>query len=57
MAIMIPHNVKSANTNKRAQAFISGAGELSRAPALNIEGERPKVVVNMRFDKEQPKWL
>ena len=50
MAIRMPHSVKPANTDKRADAFISGAG-LPRSPAPTpAEAEGSKVVVNMRFD-------
>ena len=51
MAIRMPHSVKPANTDKRAEAFISGAGGLPRAPApTEAEPEGSKTVVNMRFD-------
>ena len=49
MAIRMPHSVKPANTDKRADAFISGAGGLPR-PQTPTEPETSKTVVNMRFD-------
>jgi len=51
MAIRMPHSVKPANTDKRAETFISGAGGLPRAPApTEAEPDGSKTVVNMRFD-------
>ena len=52
MAIRMPHSVKPANTDKRAEAFISGAGGLPRRAQTSTEAEPEgsKTVVNMRFD-------
>ena len=51
MAIRMPHSVKPANTDKRAEAFISGAGGLPRAQTpTEPEADGSKTVVNMRFD-------
>jgi hypothetical protein len=51
MAIRMPHSVKPANPDQKAEAFISGAG-VARAPAPSpaAEPEESKAVVNMRFD-------
>ena len=49
MAIRMPHNVKPASSERKAEKFISGAGGLPRAPAPT-ETETSKTVVNMRFD-------
>ena len=46
MAIKMPHAVKSASSEEKAAAFISGAG----APAPVAEQEAGKTTVNMRFD-------
>jgi len=48
MSIRMPHSVKPANTDKRAEAFISGAG--LPHPPTEAEAEGSKTVVNMRFD-------
>jgi hypothetical protein len=48
MAIRMPHNVKPASVEQKAEAFISGAGLAPRA-ATETETEA-KAVVNMRFD-------
>jgi hypothetical protein len=46
MAIKMPHAVKPpANIERKAEAFISGAGTKPR-----VEDDAGKVVVNMRFD-------
>ena len=51
MAIRMPHNVKPASAERKAEKFISGAGGLPRAPApTEAEPETSKTVVNMRFD-------
>jgi hypothetical protein len=50
MAITMPRNVKPANTDKRVEAFISGAGLSSPPVASTGRPEAGKVVVNMRFD-------
>jgi hypothetical protein len=47
MAIRMPHNVKPASVEQKAEAFISGAGLAPRADATETEA---KAVVNMRFD-------
>ncbi len=46
MAIKMPHAVKSANSEQKATAFISGAPRSPIAP----EPESGKTTVNMRFD-------
>ncbi len=50
MAIRMPHSVKPANSDKRAEAFISGAGLPSPSAPSARAPEGSKVVVNMRFD-------
>jgi len=45
----MPHNVKPASAEQKAEAFISGAGLAPRADATETETEA-KAVVNMRFD-------
>ena len=50
MAIKMPHAVKSANSEQKAAAFISGAGAPRSATAPAAEQEAGKTTVNMRFD-------
>ncbi len=50
MAIKMPHTVKSANSEQKAAAFISGAGAVRSAIAPVAEQEAGKTTVNMRFD-------
>ncbi len=50
MAIKMPHAVKSANSEQKAAAFISGAGAPRSANAPVAEPEAGKTTVNMRFD-------
>ena len=50
MAIRMPHGVKSASAERKAEAFISGAGVAGSAAASADEPEGGKAVVNMRFD-------
>ena len=49
MAIKMPHAVKSASSEQKAAAFISGAG-LATATAPVADQEAGKTTVNMRFD-------
>jgi hypothetical protein len=50
MAIRMPHSAKPANSDQKAEAFISGAS-LPSPPATSAgEAEGSKTVVNMRFD-------
>jgi len=58
MAIRMPRNVKPAKSDKRAEAFISGAGGLPRTQTpTEAEAERSKTVVNMRFDTALPQRI
>jgi hypothetical protein len=50
MAIKMPHAVKSANADQKADAFISGAGAPRVAVAPLADAEAGKTTVNMRFD-------
>ena len=50
MAIKMPHAVRSASSEEKAAAFISGAGAPRSAPAPVPEQEAGKTTVNMRFD-------
>jgi hypothetical protein len=52
MAIKMPHAVKSANADQKAEAFISGAGipRVAPVPAPVADNEASKTTVNMRFD-------
>ena len=50
MAIRMPHNVKPASAEQKAEAFISGAGLAGSPKASTAEPEEARVVVNMRFD-------
>ena len=50
MAIKMPHAVKSASSEQKAAAFISGAGVPKSAIAPVAEQEAGKTTVNMRFD-------
>jgi hypothetical protein len=45
----MPHAVKPASAEKKAEAFISGAGSAREAGA-GANPEAGKTVVNMRFD-------
>jgi len=47
MAIKMPHGVSAPASERKAEAFISGAGVGKPAP---VAEEAPKAVVNMRFD-------
>ena len=49
MTVKIPHAAKPAVSDRKAEAFISGAGAASAAPADTKAG---KVTVNMKFDAE-----
>jgi hypothetical protein len=50
MAIKMPHAVKPDASDRKAEAFISGAG-VSRAKVTTLaEPEARKTTVNMRFD-------
>lgn len=48
MAIKMPRNVNEPASERKAEAFISGAGTSKPAP---VAEEAPKAVVNMRFDQ------
>jgi hypothetical protein len=50
MAIKMPHAIKSANSEQKAAAFISGAGAPRSTIAPVAEPESGKTTVNMRFD-------
>jgi hypothetical protein len=50
MAIKMPHAVKSASSEEKAAAFISGAGVPRLAPTPSADQEAGKTTVNMRFD-------
>jgi hypothetical protein len=50
MTIKMPSSVKPANTDKKAEAFIAGAGASPRALAPSEDEGRGKKVLNMKFD-------
>jgi len=50
MAIKMPHAVKPDSSDRKAEAFISGAGA-GRAPVAALaDPDAGKTTVNMRFD-------
>ena len=49
MSIKMPHTVKPDASDRKAEAFISGAGA-GKATAPALDDARKSKVVNMRFD-------
>lgn len=50
MAIKMPHAVKADSSDRKAEAFIGGAGSPLAQVAAPAEPEPAKTTVNMRFD-------
>jgi hypothetical protein len=50
MAIKMPHAAKSASSEEKAAAFISGAGAPRLVSTPSADQEAGKTIVNMRFD-------
>jgi len=46
----MPHAIRSASSEEKAAAFISGAGAARSASTPDAEQEAGKMTVNMRFD-------
>jgi predicted HicB family RNase H-like nuclease len=50
MVVKMPHTVKTAKTEREAEAFISGVSPTK--PIAATKGKTTKTVVNMRFDPD-----